>query len=341
MFDDTLLDSSLLRAPGLSGRDQIISALVGVGSFLIALWWLPAALGPRQTLALVAQSALIGAGLAFYVLVLCYIHADAQQLGRSAWAWVGVAFLLNAAGFLIYLTYSAFRTGHWKRATMPLAYILEFTLLGALVLVPLIYTEALPKSLMKETPLAPPPPPALPPRPARRAGVVPRPKQPDVIQAPVAIPKKIFRDEPEPPLEPPGGDVPGSVPGGVPGGMPAGVPRGFLADLSMAPLPPPPKGPAVRRIHVGGQVEAAKLIFQPKPEYPPLAKMARIQGTVRLEAVIGKDGTIQDLRALSGPPLLLKPALEAVSRWRYRPTLLNGEPVEVVTEIVINFTLAE
>jgi protein TonB len=69
--------------------------------------------------------------------------------------------------------------------------------------------------------------------------------------------------------------------------------------------------------------------------------MARIQGTVRLEAIISKDGTIQDLHTVSGHPLLIKAAIEAVSRWRYQPTLLNGEPVEVVTEVDVNFTLAE
>jgi protein TonB len=91
---------------------------------------------------------------------------------------------------------------------------------------------------------------------------------------------------------------------------------------------------------VGGQVEQAKLIFKPSPEYPPLAKMARIQGTVRLEAIIAKDGPIQDLKVLSGHPLLVKSALDAVKQWRYQPTLLNGEPVEVITEIDVNFTLA-
>ena len=91
---------------------------------------------------------------------------------------------------------------------------------------------------------------------------------------------------------------------------------------------------------LGGQVEAAKLIYKPTPDYPPLAKMARIQGSVRLEAIIAKDGTIQDLKVLSGHPLLVKAALDAVKQWRYQPTLLNGEPVEVVTEIDVNFTLA-
>ena len=96
-----------------------------------------------------------------------------------------------------------------------------------------------------------------------------------------------------------------------------------------------------KRIRVRGQVEDAKVIFQPKAEYPPLAKMARIQGTVRLEAIIGRDGTIQELKFLSGHPLLVEAALEAVQRWRYQPTLLNGEPVEVTTEVDVNFTLAE
>jgi protein TonB len=87
-------------------------------------------------------------------------------------------------------------------------------------------------------------------------------------------------------------------------------------------------------------VEQAKLIFKPTPEYPPLAKVARIQGVVRLEAIISRDGTVQDLKVLSGHPLLVKSALEAVQRWRYQPTLLNGEPVEIITEIDVNFSLA-
>jgi protein TonB len=92
-------------------------------------------------------------------------------------------------------------------------------------------------------------------------------------------------------------------------------------------------------IRIGGQVEAAKLIFQVKPEYPPLAKMARIQGAVRLEALISTDGTIRSLRVLAGHPLLVKAAIDAVARWRYQRTLLNGDPVEVVTEIDVNFTV--
>lgn len=103
--------------------------------------------------------------------------------------------------------------------------------------------------------------------------------------------------------------------------------------------PPPPKPKVVQRIRVDGQVEAAKLIYNPAPEYPSLAKMARIQGKVRLEVIISKDGTIQDLKVLNGHPLLVKAALDAVKQWRYQQTLLSGEPVEVVTDVDVDFTL--
>jgi protein TonB len=112
-----------------------------------------------------------------------------------------------------------------------------------------------------------------------------------------------------------------------------------------APPPPPPpvkveKPVTPQRIRVGGNVQQAKLIRQPKPIYPPLAKQARISGVV-LNAIIGKDGTIQNLTVASGHPLLVPAAMEAVKQWVYQPTLLNGEPVEVVTQIDVNFTLSQ
>lgn len=81
------------------------------------------------------------------------------------------------------------------------------------------------------------------------------------------------------------------------------------------------------------------LVQQIKPHYPPLAVQARIQGTVVLQAVIGKDGKVHELQLVSGHPLLAPAAMEAVKQWRYRPYLLNGEPVEVDTQINVNFTL--
>jgi len=161
----------------------------------------------------------------------------------------------------------------------------------------------------------------------------------DLMKAPTVIPKTIAKVKPEPVVQSAG--VVGGVSGGMPGGSVGGVLGGIIGGVSAGPPPPPPPKPKTpQRIRVGGQVEAAKLIYKPTPQYPPLAKMARIQGTVRLEAVIAKDGTIQDLKVLSGHPLLVKAALDAVKQWRYQPTLLNGQPVEVVTEIDVNFTLA-
>jgi protein TonB len=82
-------------------------------------------------------------------------------------------------------------------------------------------------------------------------------------------------------------------------------------------------------------------VYQPKPDYPHLALMARIQGTVVLQASIGKDGAVQGLKVLSGHPMLAQAAITAVKTWRYQPTLLNDEPVNVLTEIDVNFTLSE
>jgi protein TonB len=87
-------------------------------------------------------------------------------------------------------------------------------------------------------------------------------------------------------------------------------------------------------------VQSARLVRQPKPQYPPLARQARIQGTVRFNAIIGKDGNIANLTLVSGHPLLVPAATAAVKQWQYKPTLLNGEPVEVVTVIDVNFTLS-
>jgi protein TonB len=106
----------------------------------------------------------------------------------------------------------------------------------------------------------------------------------------------------------------------------------------MGAAPPPPRV-TPSRIRQGGNVTAAKLVNQVKPNYPPLARQTRISGTVRLHAIIGKDGTVQSLQLESGHPLLVQAALDAVRQWRYQPTLLNGEPVEVDTTIDVVFSL--
>jgi len=162
------------------------------------------------------------------------------------------------------------------------------------------------------------------------------------LQAPREIPKQVavIVEDQLPP------STAGAV-GGVPGGIPGGVPTGLLGGIGAAPPPPPPppkvqeaKPATPQRIRVGGQVQGAKLIKKPTPNYPPLAKQARIQGTVKFTAIIGKDGTIQNLTLVTGHPLLVQAAQDAVKQWIYQPTLLNNEPVEVVTEIDVNFTLS-
>jgi len=88
-------------------------------------------------------------------------------------------------------------------------------------------------------------------------------------------------------------------------------------------------------------VQKAKLVEQPAPVYPPLARQARISGVVRLSVIIGRDGTVQDLTLLSGHPLLVPAAMDAVKQWVYQPTLLNGQPVEVATQVEVNFALEQ
>ena len=106
-------------------------------------------------------------------------------------------------------------------------------------------------------------------------------------------------------------------------------------------LPPPPPPPPPQRVRVGGNVQAANLLSQVKPVYPPLAKQARIQGVVVLEAIISKEGTIDNLKVITGHPLLIQAAIDAVKQWKYKPTQLNGEPVEVVTTITVNFAFSQ
>jgi protein TonB len=232
---------------------------------------------------------------------------------------------------------------------------LQVTMIGILILIPLWFTQALPKQELVAFLLAPPPPP--PPAPSPVAAKV----QPRVVKhrvseisegrliAPRVIPKRVvmLKEEVLPPPVPTAGVV-GGVPGGVPGGMMGGVIGGIISSTRVAvpappprpaPAPPPRKAEPPRRIRVGGQVQQAKIIEQPMPVYPKIAKGARIQGSVQLEAVIAQDGTIEQLRVITGHPLLVQAALTAVSHWRYRPTYLNGQATEVSTTITVNFTL--
>src|SRR6267142_5042821 len=240
-----------------------------------------------------------------------------------------------------------------KPWTVVVSFLVQMVGITAAIIIPLLFTDALPKTQLTSFLVAPPPPPPPPPPPAATAPVkvvkvIPRQFDAGKLMQPKAIPKDIamIKEEELPPAAGVQGVV-GGVPGGVPGGVAGGVLGGIIGGVpSAAPPPPPPvkveeKKVTPSRIRVGGNVQAAMAIRAPKPAYPPLAKQARIQGVVRLNAIIGKDGTIQDLKAASGHPLLVPAALEAVKQWLYKPTLLNGEPVEVVTVIDVNFTLSQ
>jgi protein TonB len=236
-----------------------------------------------------------------------------------------------------------------KSWTVALSFGAEFVAIGVMVLIPLIWTEVLPKasSLNFLTAPAPPPPPPPPPPPTppvqKIVHVIPR-QFTGALTAPREIPKtvaNIVESELPPAAVGDGVGVPGGIPGGT-GGFGGGT------GVSFAPPPPPPPPPKVdvvkpkdegpRRISSG--VQAANLIIHPQPVYPAIAKSARIQGTVVLQAIIGKDGTVQNLKMISAAsPLLVQAAMDAVKKWVYRPTTLNGEAVDVITEITVNFTL--
>ncbi len=345
MFEGTLLDSSPRRVAVLRRTHYLISFLAGALVFVLGIYLLPMVLAPAGGRALFIAAGLMASAAALYALMLAYIWADAQQHHLRAGAWFAAALLLNLPAFLIYLVRSARKTGDWKRAAIPLAYVAEAMVVGVLVLVPLIYTQALPKEWLKSEIRIPPPPSGPPARRSPSRSEAPR-KHPAVnpFVAPPSIPRTVAMnvEQPEPPpidSGPVGPYVPGAI--GGPGSGNGYFPGGAPWETSTPPPPAVHLAAKKQLYRVGGDVIAARAIYQPRPEYPALARMARIQGTVVLQAIIGQDGTIRNLKVLSGPPLLIQAALEAVKTWRYQPTLLNSEPVEVLTEIDVKFTLGD
>ncbi len=227
--------------------------------------------------------------------------------------------------------------------TTALSFLLQVGLIGVMVLIPLIYTDALPKQQLMTFLVAPPPPPPPPPPPAATPQVhiqkVVSELDNGQLRTPTAIPKKIamIKEEEQPPS---GGGVTGGVVGGVAGGSLGGVLGGVIGGIVNSAPVAVPKIQTPQRVRVSQGVSQGLLIHQVRPQYPPLARQARIQGSVILQAVISKDGTIQNLRLVSGHPMLAPAAIDAVKQWRYKPYYLNGEPVEVETQITVNFTLA-
>ena len=226
--------------------------------------------------------------------------------------------------------------------TTTISFLLQVALVGILVLIPLLFTEALPKTQLMTFLVAPPPPPPPPPPPAAAPVKIVKQVQTDIVngqlRTPTKIPEKvqmIKEDEAPPPVMSAAGVV-GGVPGGVPGGSMNGVIGGIISSTPVAV----PKVATPQRVRVSQGVTQGLLIRKVQPTYPPLARQARIQGSVLLQAEISKEGTIQNLRLISGHPMLAPAAIEAVKQWRYKPYILNGEPVEVETQITVNFTLS-
>jgi protein TonB len=230
----------------------------------------------------------------------------------------------------------AHKTGQNK--TLPVSLVIHALLLVMILVVPLLTSDELPEptSVVKAffvEPTAPPPPPPPPPPPAPKAAVVPKtPIKPIVPEdpkftAPVEVPDQV---KPEQGIDL---GVEGGVPGGVEGGVPGGVVGGVVGGLPDAPAP-------VQAVRVGGQIKEPKKLKDVKPNYPDIAKQARVQGVVILECTISPQGKVTDVKVLRGIPLLDAAAIEAVKQWVYTPTLLNGVPVPVIMTVTVNFRLS-
>lgn len=227
----------------------------------------------------------------------------------------------------------------------------EIVFIGALLLVPLIWPESLPRafakigiadriSLSSDPPLQP-----LPPRENIRVQKTVRKFDPCAISlcAPSQIPTKVVMvDDGRFVVS---NDIPG-VQTGSPDTPPSlfsfDTPR-LLPPPSTPPSPPKPAAETKKEVvlTVGGKVQEANILKKVMPAYPPIARQVRVQGIVQFSAMIDKDGSIRNLQLVSGHPLLVDAARIAVSQWVYKPTLLNGEPVAVITDITVRFTLTQ
>jgi protein TonB len=218
-------------------------------------------------------------------------------------------------------------SGRW----MLLTGAIDVGILLLLILVPLIYPEALPAAMMQTLLfLPPPPPPPLPPPPPEVKVVhVESEMMNNQLTAPTRIPHNISMvNEKETAASSFG--VAGME--GMGGG---GSAMGSLFGDSG----PKVKAAAPKKVNISAGVAVGLLIQKTIPEYPPIAKAARVQGTVVLQATISRQGTIENLHVVSGPAMLQQAAMDAVRTWRYRPYLLNNEPVEVDTTVNVIFTL--
>ncbi|HEV3512122.1 MAG TPA: energy transducer TonB [Candidatus Sulfotelmatobacter sp.] len=226
------------------------------------------------------------------------------------------------------------------------SFIFNCCAVGIMLIVPLMFTEELPKAQLLTFLTAPAPPPP-PPAPAAAEPVrVVHQIQTDMLntgqlRTPTKIPQKVemIKEEEAPPPMMAAGGVVGGVPGGIPGGQLGGVIGGIVSAASNAAVPKFVLA-TPQRVRISQGVTKGLLIHRAEPMYPPLARAARVQGEVILTAIISTTGQIENLQLVSGHPMLVPAALEAVKQWRYKPYLLNGTPVEVETTITVIFSLS-
>lgn len=228
-----------------------------------------------------------------------------------------------------------------KPYTMFLSVVLQSTGVGLLALLPLIYTQVLPSAQLKSELVAPPRPPVTSIPFLTKRTVIPTHRMFDshLLFAPAVIPHQ--SNQVNETIAAPAIGITAAE--GATASFPDGVPGGLFGSAAAAPpqfapiaKPERPKGPV--RV---GTIQESDLIHKVVPVYPSAAKAAHVQGAVEFTAIISKQGTIENLQLVRGNPLLVNAAKEAVLQWRYRPTLLNGERVEVITNIVVNFVLGE
>jgi protein TonB len=224
-----------------------------------------------------------------------------------------------------------------KGATFFISLLLHSLLVVAVLIVPLLYYDALPSQealkafFVQPLEVAPPPPPPPPPS-ASRAVARPAPKievqQPSGFVAPIDVPNEI---KPEEALDL---GVDGGVAGGVEGGVPGGVIGGVVGGLPSGAPPPP-----ARVVRIGGQIAQPRIIRKVEPVFPDLAVQSRISALVILEAEVDVRGHVKNVKVLRGHPLFDEAAMQAVKQWRYQPLLLNGEPTGFILTVTVNFNL--
>lgn len=223
-----------------------------------------------------------------------------------------------------------------RRWTQTTSFIAQVLIVGILVFLPFWFTEILPAQQLATFLVAPPPPPPPPPpaAPTLKANKVVSEVANGQLLAPNKIPKKVKQvEEEQAPAQITG--VIGGVVGGVPGGSSGGVIGSLINSTSHSANIPIAAAP--KRIRVSTGISEGMLLRRVEPVYPIIAQRARIEGMVELRAIISKDGMIEGLQRVNGHPLLVAAAMDAVRQWRYRPYMLNGEPLEVETSVVVNF----